>query len=199
MCAAVQMSRPRTRREIVSARPAGSGTTSRIGARLLFVRVTAPRHFLRRLHEAGAAVDVCVSVPVRHTLSAQIDAAPPVTNHDSSERMFLPRDTFWGYGQFDLAPPHNEIDPNLCRADAGIVGGVNSPCTAFARYMISGICGSASLWARGVPAVFSFWRAQVSVRQEPSADPLHLVDGSRLGWRIRGVADFTWAKDLKCG
>ena len=43
-----------------------------------------------------------------------------------------------GYGQFDLAPPHNEIDPNLCRADAGISGGVNDPCNAFARYMLSG-------------------------------------------------------------
>jgi hypothetical protein len=45
---------------------------------------------------------------------------------------------FWGYGQFDLAPPHNEIDPNLCRADSGNFGGTNATCTAFARYMISG-------------------------------------------------------------
>ena len=56
----------------------------------------------------------------------------------SSERLLFPRDMFWGYGQFDLAPPHNEIDPNLCRADAGIAGGVNDPCNAFARYMLSG-------------------------------------------------------------
>jgi hypothetical protein len=60
-------------------------------------------------------------------------------NEDPNERLFFPRDTLWGYGQFDLAPPHNEIDPNICRADAGIAGGVNSPCTAFARYMISGL------------------------------------------------------------
>ena len=60
--------------------------------------------------------------------------APPA----ASDRLFLPRDMFWGYGQFDLAPPHNEIDPNLCRADAGISGGVNDPCNAFARYMLSG-------------------------------------------------------------
>src|ERR1700686_2834227 len=31
---------------------------------------------------------------------------------ESSERMFFPRATFYGYAQFDLAPPHNEIDPN---------------------------------------------------------------------------------------
>ena len=79
---------------------------------------------------------VCLIVPA--TVSAQVTAALPVTSHETSNRMFLPRDTFWGYGQFDLAPPHNEIDPNLCRADAGISGGVNSPCNAFARYMASG-------------------------------------------------------------
>lgn len=55
------------------------------------------------------------------------------------ERFLFPSDTLWGYAQFDLAPPHNEIDPNLCRADAGQFGGVNAPCNAFARYMFSGI------------------------------------------------------------
>jgi len=57
----------------------------------------------------------------------------------ATERMFLPSDTFWGYAQFDIAPPHNEIDPNLCRADAGTFGGANAPCNAFARYMLSGL------------------------------------------------------------
>ena len=57
----------------------------------------------------------------------------------SGDRMFLPSDTFWGYAQFDIAPPHNEIDPNLCRSDAGKFGGANAPCNAFARYMLSGL------------------------------------------------------------
>jgi hypothetical protein len=56
----------------------------------------------------------------------------------ASDRLFFPRDMFWGYTQFDLAPPHNEPDPNLCRADAGKFGGVDAPCNAFARYMLSG-------------------------------------------------------------
>jgi hypothetical protein len=60
------------------------------------------------------------------------------TSFGSTDRLLFPSDMFWGWGQFDIAPPHNEIDPNICRADAGIAGGVNSPCTAFARYMISG-------------------------------------------------------------
>jgi hypothetical protein len=60
-------------------------------------------------------------------------------NSKAQDRMFLPSDTFYGYAQFDLAPPHNEIDPNICRADAGTFGGVNAPCNAFARYMFSGL------------------------------------------------------------
>ena len=79
-----------------------------------------------------------VCLILSRVLPAQTEPAQHTVTHDSTERMFLPRDTFWGYGQFDLAPPHNEIDPNLCRADAGISGGADSPCTAFARYMISG-------------------------------------------------------------
>lgn len=63
------------------------------------------------------------------------EAAKPITQ----ERMFFPRDTFWGYAQFDFAGPHNEIDPNICRFDAGNFGGKNAPCSAFARYMLSGV------------------------------------------------------------
>jgi hypothetical protein len=61
--------------------------------------------------------------------------------HDANpdDRMFFPRDMFWGWAQFDLAPPHNEIDPNLCAGNAGQYGGVNAPCSLFARYMLSGI------------------------------------------------------------
>ena len=55
------------------------------------------------------------------------------------DRMFFPSDMLWGYAQFDVAPPHNEIDPNICASNAGNFGGANAPCNAFARYMISGL------------------------------------------------------------
>jgi hypothetical protein len=70
---------------------------------------------------------------------AQTNHTQKALDEDTNERFLFPRDTFWGYAQFDIAPPHNEIDPNICRADAGISGGINDPCTAFARYMISGL------------------------------------------------------------
>jgi hypothetical protein len=55
------------------------------------------------------------------------------------ERMFFPSDMLWGWAQLDLAPPHNEIDPGICAGNAGQYGGVNAPCSMFARYMISGM------------------------------------------------------------
>jgi hypothetical protein len=61
--------------------------------------------------------------------------------HDAgpNDRMFFPKDMFWGWAQFDLAPPHNEIDPNLCAGNSYAYGGANAPCNMFARYMLSGI------------------------------------------------------------
>jgi hypothetical protein len=46
---------------------------------------------------------------------------------DSGERFFLPRDAFWGWAELD------------CAGNAGQYGGVNAPCSMFARYMLSGI------------------------------------------------------------
>src|SRR5580693_1641081 len=68
-------------------------------------------------------------------------AAPASNTQDaaSQPRMFFPKDMFWGWAQFDLAPPHNEIDPNLCAGNAGQYGGANAPCSMFARYMLSGM------------------------------------------------------------
>lgn len=56
----------------------------------------------------------------------------------AQDRWFFPTGWIYGYGQFDLAPPHNEPDPNLCAANSGQYGGVNSQCTAFARYLLGG-------------------------------------------------------------
>jgi hypothetical protein len=73
--------------------------------------------------------------------SLSVDTSSQGSWHDASptDRMFFPRDMFWGWAQLDLAPPHNEIDPNLCAGNAGQYGGANAPCSMFARYMLSGI------------------------------------------------------------
>ena len=82
----------------------------------------------RRLMLCAVCVLICTTL---------LRAQDPVMQN--SDRMFLPRDTFWGYAQFEIAPPHNEIDPNLCASNAGTYGGTNAPCSLFARYMLSGL------------------------------------------------------------
>jgi hypothetical protein len=77
-----------------------------------------------------------LTVAVAQALVGIALAQDPVLQ--DADRMFLPHDMFWGYGEFDLAPPHNEIDPNLCNASARSFGGANAPCSEFARYMVSG-------------------------------------------------------------
>jgi hypothetical protein len=68
--------------------------------------------------------------------------APPPSSSSSNRdnRLFFPTGWIYGYGQFDIAPPHNEPDPGLCAPNAGqpSYGGVNAPCTKFARYLLSG-------------------------------------------------------------
>jgi len=55
------------------------------------------------------------------------------------ERWFFPKGNWvYGYAEFDLAPPHNEPDPNFCAANAGDFGGANSQCNLFARYLLQG-------------------------------------------------------------
>lgn len=64
--------------------------------------------------------------------------APATTSKDN--RLFFPTGWIYGWGQFDLAPPHNEPDPGLCAPNAGQpqYGGVDAPCNKFARYLLSG-------------------------------------------------------------
>ena len=72
---------------------------------------------------------------------ANMGDRPQGTWHEAEpgERMFFPRDMLWGWAQLDLAPPHNEVDPNLCAGNVAQYGGINDPCSMFARYMLSGI------------------------------------------------------------
>lgn len=77
--------------------------------------------------------------PAQATQTATTTPAAKATPQ-GEQKLFFPKDWYWGWAEFDLAPPHNEIDPNMCAANAGApqYGGVNAPCSAFARYQISG-------------------------------------------------------------
>jgi hypothetical protein len=84
---------------------------------------------------AFASLTVAQEAAVAVKDAALVEKPEPAVTHG---RLFFPRNFVWGYTQFDVAPPHNEPDPNLCAANAGQFGGVNAPCNMFGRYLVSG-------------------------------------------------------------
>jgi len=62
---------------------------------------------------------------------------PVEVGSPSSSKLF-PKGWVRGFTEFAVAPPHNEPDLGRCSADAGSFGGVNAPCTAFARFVGGG-------------------------------------------------------------
>lgn len=81
---------------------------------------------------------VAVSMPA----AAAADPAPKPPSWGVPEgRMFFPHNWLRGYVNFDVAPPHNEPDLGRCTQSQTIIiaaGGANSPCNAYARYLLGG-------------------------------------------------------------
>ncbi len=90
--------------------------------------------------EAGAA-------PAAATVSKPSSAAPG--------RTFLPDRWLRGYVDFEYAPPTNEPDLGRCAASTGQYG-VNAPCAAFARYMLSGYVEARPFGRTALRRVFLF-------------------------------------------
>jgi len=79
------------------------------------------------------------------TLATPSDPATPAPKPPSwgvpTGRMFFPHNWLRGYVDFSVAPPHNEPDLGRCSQSQTLIvlaGGANSPCTAYARYLLSG-------------------------------------------------------------
>lgn len=87
------------------------------------------------------AQDVTASVATP-AAAAAADPAPKPTSWGVPEgRMFFPHDWVRGYVDYEVAPPHNEPDLGRCTQSQAIIiaaGGPNSPCNAYARYLLGG-------------------------------------------------------------
>ena len=94
---------------------------------------------------------------------------------ETSDRMFFPHDMLWGFAQFDLAPPHNEIDPNLCAGNAGNLWGSECSLQHVCPLYALGAFGGASFRKRPVAPVHVVWPAFILVWQKHSAHALYLV------------------------
>jgi hypothetical protein len=89
-----------------------------------------------------AIPSVAVATPAAAAPGASSDPAPKPPSWGVPEgRMFFPHNWLRGYVNFDVAPPHNEPDLGRCTQSQPIIiaaGGINSPCNAYARYLMGG-------------------------------------------------------------
>jgi hypothetical protein len=104
-----------------------------------------------------AALLACAVFPARAQQAATLSTATPTTGstgagaptpaaHPASwgvpeGRMLFPHNWVRGYVDYEVAPPHNEPDLGRCSQEHAIIvagGGVNSPCNAYARYLLGG-------------------------------------------------------------
>jgi hypothetical protein len=89
-----------------------------------------------------APAAVALSTAVAPAADPAPAAAPKAASWGVPEgRMFFPRNWVRGYVDFEVAPPHNEPDLGRCTQSQTIIiaaGGVNSPCNAYARYLLGG-------------------------------------------------------------
>jgi len=114
------------------------------------------------------------------------------TSLPSADRMFFPKDMLWGWAQLDLAPPHNEIDPNLCASTAGQSGGANAPCSMFARYMLSGTL-EVRPFGQGPLRRFMLWGAPSFLFGKNVPQYLYTWSMDGIGW------ERSWGGDIYLG
>jgi len=55
-----------------------------------------------------------------------------------TDSFVFPKDFVRGYVDFEVNPPGVGRDLGRCSSDAGLTGGLASPCAAFTRYMLGG-------------------------------------------------------------
>jgi hypothetical protein len=70
--------------------------------------------------------------------SAVLVFCSALASYGQVAEILFPKKSFGGYGQFDIAPPHNEWDLNRCSPAAGTIDGRNTACAAFARSALGG-------------------------------------------------------------
>ena len=88
------------------------------------------------------ATTVAVTTPAGATLAVADAQSPRPSSWGVPEgRTFFPHNWVRGYVDYEVAPPHNEPDLGRCTQSHAIIvaaGGVNSPCNAYARYLLGG-------------------------------------------------------------
>ena len=90
---------------------------------------------------AQDAIETLATTPGTAAESGSAPVPKPPSWGVPQGRTFFPRNWLRGYAGFDVAPPHNEPDLGRCSQSHAVIvaaGGADSPCNAYARYLLSG-------------------------------------------------------------
>jgi len=82
----------------------------------------------------------------------------------AQSRLLFPHNWIRGYSDFEVAPSHNEPDLGRCAfPQPAASGGINSTCTAYARWMISGYVEMQPFGRTLARHIFLFFQPRISL------------------------------------
>jgi hypothetical protein len=90
---------------------------------------------------SARAQDAVGTVAVATPSDPGAAAAKPASWGVPAGRLLFPHNWLRGYVDFSVAPPHNEPDLGRCSQSHAVIvaaGGADSPCNAYARYLLGG-------------------------------------------------------------
>jgi hypothetical protein len=88
------------------------------------------------------------------------NVVPTPASSPSQDRFLLPHNFVRGYVDFQLAPPHNELDLGLCDFNRAPNPGAG-PCAAFARYVWSGYMELQPFGRTPLKRLFLIWEPKL--------------------------------------
>ncbi len=111
-------------------------------------------------------VAVTVATPALAANATDSSASPrPQSWGVPVGRMFFPHNWIRGYVDYEVAGPHNEPDLDRCTQSHAIIanaGGANSPCNAYARYLLGGYLEIQPFGKTFARHFFLFWTPMFS-------------------------------------
>lgn len=114
----------------------------------------------------NAPATVTVATPAAAANSTAQATPPRRTSWGVPEgRMLFPHNWIRGYVDYEVAGPHNEPDLDRCTQSHAIIvlaGGANSPCNAYARYLLGGYLEIQPFGKTFARHFFLFWTPMFS-------------------------------------
>lgn len=117
-----------------------------------------------RGQDSAATLTLAASPTASSPAAAAASPVPPSWGVREG-RTFFPHNWIRGYVDYEVAGPHNEPDLDRCTQSHAIIlsaGGANSPCNAYARYLLGGYLEIQPFGRTFARHFFLFWTPMFS-------------------------------------